>query len=156
MFSMLSVLCSNISLLPAAKRSESDRKASSKKAHANYADDGQEKQASKLLVEEEAKGDVKEAVAEGDKAADKIQAQVNKEDEDFDPDNAAEDEVEAVPADEADDAGKLHQASNHTVPIVKRPYRASNQATMWCRQSSNHTVPPAKQLYCVTNEAHVL
>ncbi|DBA75573.1 TPA: hypothetical protein ACH3X2_009128 [Trebouxia sp. C0005] len=88
-----------------AKRPESDRKASSKKAHANYADDGQEKQASKLLVEEDAQGDVKEAIAEGDKAADKIQAQVNKEDADFDPDNAAEDEVEAVPDDEADDAG---------------------------------------------------
>ena len=128
---MLSVLQLNVSLLPAAKRSESDRKASSKKAHANYADDGQEKQASKLTVENEAKGDVKEAVAEGDKAAAKIQAQVDKEDGDFDPDNA-EDEVEAVPADEGDDAGKLHQASNHTVPIVKRPYRASNQATMSC------------------------
>jgi len=109
----------NNSLLPAAKRSEPDRKASSRKAHANYADDGQEKRASKLTVEDEAQGDVKEAVAEGDKAADKIQAQVDKEDVDFDPDNAAEDEVEAVPADEADDAGKLHQASNHTVPVMK-------------------------------------
>ena len=118
MSTMLSVLPSNCSLLPAAKRSESDRKASSKKAHANYADDGQEKQASKLTVEVEAKGDVEEAVAEGDKAADKIQAQVDKEDGDFDPD-AAEDEVEAVPADEADDAGKLHQASSHAVLPIK-------------------------------------
>ena len=46
-----------------------------------------------------------EAIDEGDKAADKIQAQVDKEDGDFDPDNAAEDEVEAVPEGEADDAG---------------------------------------------------
>ena len=103
---MLSVLRLNVLLLPAAKRSESDRKASSRKAHANYADDGQEKQASKLLVEEGAQGDVKEAIAEGDKAAAKIQAQVNKEDGDFDPDDAAEDEVEALPAAKADDAGK--------------------------------------------------
>ncbi len=103
---MLSVLRLNVLLLPAAKQSESDRKASSRKAHANYADDGQEKQASKLLVEEGAQGDVKEAIAEGDKAAAKIQAQVNKEDGDFDPDDAAEDEVEALPAAKADDAGK--------------------------------------------------
>ena len=115
---MLSVLPSNCSLLPAAKRSEADRKASSKKAHANYADDGQEKEASLLAVEVEAKADVKEAVAQGDKAADKIQAQVNKEDGDYDPD-AAEDEVEDVPADEADDAGKLHQASSHAVLPIK-------------------------------------
>ena len=121
MSTMLSVLPSNCSLWPAAKRSEADRKASSKKAHANYADDGQEKQASLLAVEVEAKGDVKEAVAQGDKAADKIQAQVNKEDGDYDPD-AAEDEVEAVPADEADDAGKLHQANSceTSVQIQKR------------------------------------
>lgn len=92
-------------MLAAAKRSEADRKASSKKAHANYADDSQEKKASKLTVETEAQGEVEEAIAEGDKAADKIQADVDKEDGDFDPDNAAEDEVEAVPADEADDAG---------------------------------------------------
>ncbi len=125
------MLHSNGSLLPAAKRSESDRKASSRKAHANYADDGQEKQASKLTVEDEAKGDVKEAVAEGDKAADKIQAQVDKEDGDFDPDNA-EDEAEAVPADEADDAGKLHQANDWTVLPIKQPYHAINQATRLC------------------------
>lgn len=97
----LSWLCS------AAKRPAEDRKASSKKAHSNYADGGQEARASKLTVEGDAKDDVEEAVADGDKAADKIQAQVDKEDGDFDPDNAAEDEVEAVPEDEADDAGKL-------------------------------------------------
>lgn len=151
MLTMLSVLHLNISSSPAAKRPESDRKASSKKAHANYADDGQEKQASKLLVEEDAQGDVKEAIAEGDKAADKIQAQVNKEDADFDPDNAAEDEVEAVPDDEADDAGRLHQASNHTVLVVKQPYCAVNQAIRSCHLSSHHTAPSPQQLYCATN-----
>ena len=98
----------------AAKRPEGDRKASSKKAHANYADSGQEARASKLTVESDAKDDVNEAIAEGDKAADKIQAQVDKEDGDFDPDNAAEDEVEAVPEDEADDAGK----SQHTGKVA--------------------------------------
>lgn len=67
----------------------------------------QEIEASKLTVEEEAKADVKEAMKDGDKEAAKIEAQVNKEDADFDPENAAEDEVEPVPADEADDAGKL-------------------------------------------------
>ncbi len=152
---MLSVLQLNVSLLPAAKRSESDRKASSKKAHTNYADDGQEKQASKLTVENEAKGDVKEAVAEGDKAAAKIQAQVDKEDGDFDPDNA-EDEVEAVPADEGDDAGKLHQASNHTVPIVKQPYCASSHETVLCHSTGNHTVLPLEPAHCVTKQANVL
>ena len=59
-------------------------------------------------METEAQGEVEEAIAEGDKAADKVQADVDKEDGDFDPDNAAEDEVEAVPADEADDAGAQH------------------------------------------------
>ncbi len=142
---MFNMLHASGSLLPAAKRSESDRKASSRKAHANYADDGQEKQASKLTVEDEAKGDVKEAVAEGDKAAEKIQAQVDKEDGDFDPDNA-EDEVEAIPADEADDAGKLHQASNHTMQVVKRRHCASIQAIM----------PLIKQLSCATNQANTL
>ena len=58
-----------------------------------------------MTVEGDAKDDVNKAIDEGDKAADKIQAQVDKEDGDFDPDNAAEDEVEAVPEDEADDAG---------------------------------------------------
>ena len=89
----------------AAKRPAEDRKASSKKAHANYADSGQEARASKLTVEDDAQDDVDEAITEGDKAADKIQAGVDKQDGDFDPDNAAEDEVEAVPEDEADDAG---------------------------------------------------
>ena len=149
------VLRLNVSLLPAAKRSESDRKASSKQAHANYADDGQEKQASKLTVEDEAKGDVKEAVAEGDKAADKIQAKVDKEDGDFDPDNA-EDEIEAVPADEADDAGKLHQTSNHSVPVVKQPYCASSHETILCHLTGNHTVLPLKPAHCATKQANVL
>ena len=67
----------------------------------------QEIEASKLLVEEEAKGDVKEAMKDGDKEAEKVQAQVNKEDADFDPENAAEDAVEPIPADEADHAGEL-------------------------------------------------
>lgn len=66
----------------------------------------QEIEASKLTVEDEAKDDVREAMTDGDKEADKIQAQVNKEDADFDPENAAEDEVEPIPADEADDAGE--------------------------------------------------
>ena len=90
----------------AAKRPAEDRKASSKKAHNNYAKVNQEIEASKLTVEEEAKADVKEAMQDGDKEATKVQAQVNKEDADFDPDNAAELEVEPIPADEADDAGE--------------------------------------------------
>lgn len=89
-----------------AKRPAEDRKASSKKAHNNYAKLNQEIEASKLTVEEEAKADVKEAMEDGDNEAAKVQAQVNKEDADFDPDNAAEDEVEPIPADEGDDAGE--------------------------------------------------
>ena len=50
--------------------------------------------------------EVAEAELEGDKAADKIQAQVEKEDDDFDPDNAEADEGEPIGADEADDAGE--------------------------------------------------
>ncbi|KAL0017907.1 hypothetical protein WJX77_000141 [Trebouxia sp. C0004] len=60
-----------------------------------------------LRTEEDAKDDVEKAVTDGDKAADKTQAQVDKQDSEFDPDNAAEDEVEAVPEDEADDAVEL-------------------------------------------------
>ena len=56
-------------------------------------------------MEDEAKDDVKEAVADGDKEAEKIEAEVNKEDADFDPENPEED-VEPVPADKADDAGE--------------------------------------------------
>lgn len=96
----------NESVVFAAKRPAEDRKASSKKAHNNYAKLDQEIEASKLTVEDEAKADVREAMADGDKEADKVQAQVNKEDADFDPENAAEDEVEPIPADEADDAGE--------------------------------------------------
>lgn len=91
----------------AAKWPAEDRRASFKKAHSNYADTNQEVQASKLTVENEAQDDVKEAAADGDKEADKINDQVNREDADFDLENAAEDEVEPVPADKADDAGEL-------------------------------------------------
>ena len=43
---------------------------------------------------------------EGDEAGAKVQAQVEKEDDDFDPDNAEADEGEPIGADEADYAGK--------------------------------------------------
>jgi len=90
----------------AAKRPAKDRKTSSKKAHSNYAGGSQEAHASKLTVEDSAKDDVDKAVADGDKAADKMQAQVDQQDGDFNPDNASEHEVEAVPEDEADVAGE--------------------------------------------------
>ena len=72
----------------------------------NYDGSSQEARARKLTVEDYAKDDVDEAVADGDKAADKIQAEVDKQDGEFDADNAAEDEVEAVPE---DDAGESEQ-----------------------------------------------
>lgn len=73
-----------------------------------------EHQANKWAIEDDpkAQGDVEEALADGDKEAEKAEAQVNKEDGDFDPDNPAEDEVEPVPADEADDAG-MHVCEVH-------------------------------------------
>ena len=45
--------------------------------------------------------------AEGDKAGAKVQAAVEKEDDDFDPEDAEADEGEPIGADEADDAGRL-------------------------------------------------
>ena len=90
-----------------ARRPSPDRRASSKKAHGTQdADYSQETRASKWQIEREGDEDIKEAVADGDKAGEEVQAAVDKEDADFDPENPAEDEVEAVPADEADDAGK--------------------------------------------------
>lgn len=47
------------------------------------------------------------AEQEGDKAGAKVQAEVEKEDGDFDPDNAEADEGEPIGDDEADDAGKI-------------------------------------------------
>ena len=55
---------------------------------------------------QEAAGEVAIAEEEGDKAGSKVQAQVEKEDDDFDPDNAEADEGEPIGADEADDAGE--------------------------------------------------
>ena len=116
--------------LAAAKKPAEERRAASKKSHANYADSGQEARASKLVVESDAKEDVNEAIDEGDKAADKINAQVDKEDGDFDPDNAAEDEVEAVPEDEADDAGGQCFLARDTADVCLVVYASLHVVTM--------------------------
>lgn len=58
-------------------------------------------------MEEEAKDEVDEAVADGDKTADKVNEQVEKEDGDFDPDAPEEEAEPALAADaEAGDDGK--------------------------------------------------
>lgn len=52
--------------------------------------------------------EVAEAEQEGDKAGTKVQAAVEKEDDDFDPEDAEADEGEPIGDDEADDAGELY------------------------------------------------
>ena len=81
-------------------------------------------------METDAKDEVSEAIADGDKEADKVQVQVNKEDGDFDPDNAAEDEVEAVPEDEADDAGELQKQPRDSHRVVLKLRAAMGSSNM--------------------------